>query len=369
MDTIINIIIDGIIFSPLLKTNILYTIKLLLSLSMFFINFKWKLMRKELIKRRFFICIVFIVFIIFCGCGKKEEARSYNPKNYEYHDGVAWVHLTEKHLFTTTLLGVVCIDENGTEIFSMPEENSVSNFHNGISLVSSRYIINKSGKMLHDLKKELDIKIKMLPDGYFDGFIFAEKVVDGVTMTGILDSRIEWIIEPTSKLNDIEAKGNCLYYNNAVGYYDAKKNEFIDEDKYRLRHVKRSFPESGLIFLMQDHENEFIYSTDYTDGKILLDGTSNRTGFYNKELKMVLDMSEYSDIEPLSDFINGKCLIRFETKNKPNTHIGLINTNGEFIFIKSGRYIEVKEFDEKKIEFSDCHFDWDGNYFSNELGD
>lgn len=316
-------------------------------------------MKKKLLKK-IFVCIV---FLILSGCGKKEEARTFDPKKYEYHDGVAWVHLTEKHLFSTSYLGVVCIDENGTEIFSMPEENNVSNFYNNIALVSSRYIINKSGEVLHDLKKELDVKIKMLPDSYFDGFIFVEKAVDGVTMTGILSSGLEWLIEPTSKLNDIEAKGNFLYYSDAIGYYDAKKNEFINEDKYRLRHIRRSFPESGLIFLSQDYGNIFVYSTDYSDEEIRLEGEGNRTGFYNKDLKMVLDMSNYPNVKPLSEFVDGKCLIKFETENKPSIHIGLINTKGEFIFIKSGRYIEVKEYDTDKIVFSDCYFDWNGNYY------
>ena len=321
---------------------------------------------KKKLSKKFFVCIV---FIILCGCGKKEEARTFNPKNYEYHDGVAWVHLTEKHLFSTSYLGVVCIDENGTEIFSMPEENNVSNFYNNIALVSSRYIINKSGEVLHDLKKELDVKIKMFPDNYFDGFIFVEKTVDGVTMTGILSSELEWLIEPTSKLNDIEAKGNFLYYSNTIGYYDAKKNELINEDKYRLRHIRRSFPESGLIFLSQDYGNKFVYSTDYSDEEILLEGEGNRTGFYNKDLKMVLDMSDYPNVKPLSEFVDGKCLIRFETENKPSIHIGLINTKGEFIFIKSGRYIEVKEYDTDKIVFSDCYFDWNGNYYLCKSGE
>lgn len=318
-------------------------------------------MKNELRK----IILVCAVFAILCGCGKKEETRTFNPKNYEYHDGVAWVHLTEKHLFSTTLLGVVCIDENGTEIFSMPEENNVSNFYNDMALVSGRYIINKSGKMTHDLKEELDVKIKMLPDNYFDGFIFVEKIVDGVTMTGILSSEMEWIIEPTSKLNDIEAKGNYLYYNDLVGYYDAKKNEFIDEHKFQLRHLRRSIPKSGLIFLSKDHWNEFVYLTDYNEGRIYLDDVNYRTGFYDKDLNMVLDMSDYSDIEPLSEFVDGKCLIKFETKNTPAIHIGLINTKGEFIFIKSGRYIEIKEYDKDKIVFGDCYFDWNGNYYPN----
>ena len=40
-------------------------------------------------------------------------------------------------------------------------------------------------------------------------------------MTGMLNSELEWVVEPTAKFQDICPKDSCLYYNSTVGFYDA----------------------------------------------------------------------------------------------------------------------------------------------------
>lgn len=257
---------------------------------------------------------------------------------------------------------MVCIDEKGLEQFSLPDVNidEVSNFYNNIALIDSRYIIDKKGKIIHDLKKEFDVEIIMLPDSYFDGFIFVSKKVNDIYMTGIMDSNLEWLIEPTSKLGSFEVKGNYLYYFYSLEYYDALSNEFINEDGFQQRHVHRSFPDSGLIFLEQKYDGMFSYECENIEEKGEI-GLSDlcKTGFYNESLEMVLDLSNYKSVKPVSDFLDGKCLIEFNDEQNEH-YTGLINMNGEFVFLCEGY---IRDYDEEKIEMSDCYFDWDGKCY------
>lgn len=306
-------------------------------------------------------CAILLTFVLFINGCNKEKERTFNVNfySYEFYEGMAWVQLYDRPFLALREDGVVCIDENGVEVFSLPEvnEDEVSNFCNGIALIDSRYIINKEGTILHDLKEEFDLEIIMLPDHYFDGFIFVRRIVNDVIMTGVMNSDLEWQIEPTSKLEDFEVKANFLYYFYSMGYYDALSNEFINEDEFQYRHIQRSFPESGLIFLNKEYNGTFSYSCKNTEerGKIEMP-ESCKTGFYNKNFDMVLDMSQYASVMPLTDFNNGKCLIRFSTM-KEETYTGVINLDGEFIFLYEGY---VHNYDNEKIEFSDCYFDWNG---------
>ena len=304
-----------------------------------------------------------VVFILFCACGKKQKPKVFDPKSYEFHDGVAWVQLYHRPFLTLYENGIVCIDENGVELFNISNVNmdDVSNFYNGIALVDHRYIIDKSGTVIHDLKKELGVEIDIFEENYFDGYIIAKKEVNEVVMTGILDSSLNWLIEPTSKLDDYEVEGNYLYYFYSLGYYDALNNQFIDEDEFKLRHIERSFPPSGIIFLKQKQDNIFTYSSEYKEGSIEL-SNSCKTGFYNKNFEMIINMSDYDSVKPLSDFNYNQCLIQFETKQNEH-YTGIITLDGEFIFIHSGYVIE---YNTEKIEFVDCYYDWDGNCYSKE---
>lgn len=284
----------------------------------------------------------------------------FNPNEYEFHDGVAWVQLTERHIFHTEYLGVVCIDETGREIFSMPEVNKgqVSNFYSGVAIVQGRYLMNKNGEFIHDLKKELNVAhIIMFKDNYFDGYIFVEQETNGVKMTGVVDSELNWLIQPTSRLNDIQPQGNYLYHNSLEGYYDAKANEFIDEQVFRYRHLQRCYPESGLIFLSRNDYGMLCYSSDTEHGEVWLD-ESSKTGFYNTSLEMVIDLSDYPSIQPLSDFRQGKCLMSFTTA-RDKSYVGLLNMNGEFLFVETG----YTKNDSERIQFKSGYFDWNGNFF------
>ena len=316
-------------------------------------------------KKYIYLFVIPLAIIILSACGSKKEPRVYNPQNYEYQDGVAWVQLKAAGWITPQYFGVVCIDENGIELFSMPEVNNdeVSNFYNGIALVKGQYIMNKDGEFIHDLKSELGIqKVVMFRNRYFDGFIFVQKITNGVAMTGILDSNLKWVIEPASKLNDTEPKGNFLYYNSSIGYYDAQENEFIDENNYKIRHIQRCFPESGLIFLTKKYNDVFTYSAGVVTGEVRLD-ESCQTGFYNSNLQMIIDLGYYPSVEPLSDFQGENCLLQFTTARNA-TYVGLINRNGEFLFIESGYVGHTSE----RIEFRNCYFDWEGNCYK-ELGE
>lgn len=317
-------------------------------------------------KKNMLIALLIIVFVMLTSFGKK-EARVFDPKDYRYHDGVAWVPIEKTYFFIfTETEEMVCIGEDGVEMFSIPDimKSQVSAFCNGVAIVKGRYMIDKTGTVLHDLYDELNVEAVMFPNNYFDGFIFAVTKVNGVKMTGVLSSDLEWIVEPTSRLNDLEAKHNYLYFNRANGYYDVLENEFIDNDEYELRLLLRSFPESGLIFLSDEESfsggssRRFAYSSKGVKGKITLDN-SCETGFYNQKLEMVLDLSCYPSVRALSYFHDDKCLIEFETEQGV-TYTGLINLEGEFVFIYEGKYVS---FNSKKIHFKDCYFDWEGNCF------
>ena len=324
-----------------------------------------------------YILLMFVLLSL-SACGKKDEQegpRKYNPNKYTHYDGVAWVQSYDSSFFgNKTYADLICIDEDGVEIFSTTDVNirKVSNFANGIALVDGRYIIDKSGKTIHDLETELGVTIEMFQrytagmfgdtkdwssGTYFDGFIFVNKEVDGVTMTGVLNSDLEWVIEPTAKFNNMQPEDNCLYYNSTMGYYDALTNEFIDKDEYQLRHMLRCFPESGIIFLDHQGYNNFTYSLGKVNGKIYLENL-DKTGFYNKNLELILDLSEYPSVKPLSDIKNDKCLIQFEDASEEE-YVGLINLEGKFIFVKTGYTGHTS----KKIKFNDCYYDWDGNCY------
>ena len=115
-----------------------------------------------------------------------------------------------------------------------------------------------------------------------------------------------------------------------------------------------------MIFLKKEYDGTFSYACKYTEerGKIKLPELCE-TGFYNENLEMVLDMSQYASVMPLTDFQNGKCLIQFHTVKK-KTYTGLMNTDGEFIFLKEGY---VRDYDNEKIEFTDCYYDWEGKCY------
>lgn len=321
-------------------------------------------------KKNAVMYLLIIMLILLPSCAKK-EARVFDPKNYRYHDGVAWVQLEKTYFFIFTMTdGVACIGKDGVEIFSIPDitKAHVSDFCNDIALVKGRYIIDKTGTVLHDLRDELDVEAIMFSNHCFDGFIFAVTEVNGVEMTGVLNSNLEWVVEPTSKLNDIEAEHHFLYHNRSNGYYDVLENEFIDKDEFRMRFLMRSFPESGLIFLSNAHslsnapsERLFTYTANGIKGEIVLDSSCD-TGFYNQDLEMVLDLSCYPSVKALSDFRDGKCLIEFETEQGV-TYTGLINLEGEFVFIYEGKYVS---YNAKRIRFKDCYFDWEGNCFEEE---
>ena len=323
-----------------------------------------------------YILLIFILlFVSACEKDEQEGPRKFNPNKHEYHDGVAWVQIYDSHLFDsyTTYGDLICIDEDGVELFCMPDVNicQVSNFSNGIALVDGKYIIDKSAKLIHNLEKELGVTIEMFPrykyDGfpggptkdtnsecYFDGFIFVTQEIEGVEMTGMLNSNLEWIVEPTAQFKDMKPEDNYLYYNGIMGYYDALTNEFIDEDEYRIRHMLRCFPESGIIFLECQGNHKFTYSLGSVQGKIYLENI-DKTGFYNRDLDLLLDLSEYPSVKPLSDFKSNKCLISFENVRE-ESYVGLINLEGKFIFINTG-YLGH---DSEKIKFKDCYFDWEG---------
>lgn len=331
-------------------------------------------------RRLFFYMLLTVILLSVPACGKEEEPegpRKFNPDKYRYYDGVAWVQLYEESFWNREYGDLVCIDEDGVELFSTTDVNirQVSNFANGIALVDERYIIDKEGNTVHDLKAELGVTIEMFPrykpgvvgmtedysvERYFDGFIIVHKTVEGVMMTGMLNSELEWVVEPTAKFQDICPKDNCLYYNSTVGFYDALTKEFIDEDEYQFRHMTRCFPASGMIFLEHQGYNKFTYSLGEVKGRIYLENL-DKTGFYDRNLQLLLDLSEYSSVMPLSDFRGDKCLIQFEDA-RGEVYVGLIDLEGEFLFVRTG----YQSYDSKKIKFNDCYYDWDGNCYAYE---
>lgn len=331
-------------------------------------------------RKLFFYMLLTVILLSVPACGKEEEPegpRKFNPNKYRYYDGVAWVQLHEDSFWRSKYGDLVCIDEDGKELFSTTDVNirEVSNFANGIALVDERYVIDKTGNIVHDLEEELGVTIEMFPryeqdifgksekysvERYFDGFIIVHKTVEDVMMTGILNSELEWVVEPTAKFQDICPKGNFLYYNSVMGFYDALTNEFIDKDEYQFRHMSRCFPESGMIFLEHQGNHAFNYSLGEAEGTIYLDNL-DKTGFYDRNLQLLLDLSDYSSVMPLSDFQGDKCLIQFEDA-RDKVYVGLINLEGEFLFVRTG----YRAHDSKKIKFNDCYYDWDGNCYAYE---
>lgn len=310
--------------------------------------------------------IFLIIVLLLCSCKKEEEAQFFDPKNEKYHfqDNVAWVQQADNGFFGPKNFILTCIDEDGNSIFRIPDASlsSVSYFYNDVALLYGQYVINKEGIIIHDLQKELDVKIKMFDDNYFDGFIIVEKKVNDVDMTGILNSNIEWVVEPTTKFNDIEPKGVFLYYISGE-YFDALTNEMITEDEYLIRHFERSFPDSGIIFLNNQGYNKYIYHSSISNGVIYLDNDSYITGLYDRNLILLLDLSDYNNVSILSEVKNSKCLILFETEQNQKL-VGLINFNGNFLFTYN--YYLYNGYDKNTIDFSDCYYDWDGNYYIKE---
>ena len=67
-------------------------------------------------------CAILLTFVLFINGCNKEKERTFNVNfySYEFYEGMAWVQLYDRPFLALREDGVVCIDENGVEVFSLP---------------------------------------------------------------------------------------------------------------------------------------------------------------------------------------------------------------------------------------------------------
>ena len=217
------------------------------------------------------------------------------------------------------------------------------------------------------MSEKFDFKyIHYFSDNYiYDGYIFVEKEVHGIYLTGIINSYTwEWQIQPTELLNGITQEANFLYkIAENENYYDALLDEFINYDTFLLRKIIRTFPKQGILFFRKVNDHEISYDYNGVSGNFSI--INPKTGYYiydNNNFLLLLDLSKYEDVQDLSCFHNSSTsLIKFKTTYDDTIYIGLINLQGEFLFIE--KYSSYKKWSENQIIFNDGYYDFDGYFY------
>ena len=316
------------------------------------------------------VFLLLVVSILLCSC-EKENSNLYDPSKFTFFDERAWVYEEKLEGFFTrrmNLISLSCIDTSGRVIFTIQDEPKYpSNFCNGYALYDTSYLIDTEGTIKNLAEDFGDLEIQRKPDDdyHFDGYIIVQKLINNVKMTGIIDSsNWTWHMNPTEKLNELTQDVHFLY-TTKEDYYDMLLNEFISREEYLIRKVTRTFPDYGIMFFEQNESKpeHFYYKYKNSSGYVIMD-KDNKTGYYDNDFNLVLDLSEYREVKHKAYSQKRKtALISFRTDYDKRRYVGLITMNGDFLFTELGT--DYKNTKNSKISFEHGYYDFEGNYYAN----
>ena len=244
---------------------------------------------------------------------------------HDFSEGVAWVQVEKDGNWS-------CIDGSGTVRFSLgADEFPVTDFIDGGAVVQTGYqdqskvirLVDKGGNTVFPSADDKNVYIYV---GSTLGDTAVARTVNSIRVTetqdGILDSSGKWIVEPTGELilgdqtvfgygilpvGDGPGGGSYKNYR----YYDAHTNSFFSEapgtDYLRLeKHIIPYLYHEDLAFLAHDPSG-FLNLPGYASMPDL-GFKADKTGFYNRNKKLVIDLSGYPrGVYPRGDFSGGYC--------------------------------------------------------------
>lgn len=243
----------------------------------------------------------------------------------DFSDGVAWIHFYLKSSF--------CIDKTGRVLFMVKDSLPLTNFNNGIAIMDNGTIIDKTGQVISSKNEGVydDFiiqKDKELNERIYDGVVWVRKEVESYKGTnvfiGAIDSKGDWILEPTDEFTKAEYIDDGIYYvgtkknaqnNEEKLYFDVKNKKVINEEEFK-----------------KIRANKFIFNTDGFYKNI-----NDENIFSEKNGDKIIDLSKYLTEEnntkiEASDFIDGYSILEIENQSNNAVWYTIMDKNGKEMF-------------------------------------
>jgi len=342
------------------------------------------------LKKTIVISIMFAGAFFLSGCGQKQtvqpqedstltsndnnddlessapisETQTYFYDGRDFSDGVAWVKRTSTSNWEA-------IDNKGKFLFSLESgEEPKTDFSDGAAMVrisgsdnnESEKLVEKSGTVIFPKDDDRN-SYKLL--AYYGKYYFVRRHINTFEKTadetGVINNAGQLMFSPTDDLSiDWQSTGSTGkkgifdmvdYHGN--NFYDAYTNEFFksgDDDKYKVaseRLISQLY-QGNLIYLhsngnsssplwylwpSQTH-NSMSYNYSYTDqfqNASELGFHETKTGFYDKDKNLVIDLSSYKDAFAIGDFSDGYCTLRVDNP-QDNSFWTVIDSKGTQMF-------------------------------------
>lgn len=254
--------------------------------------------------------------------------RSISSDSHSYSDGVAWICAKEE-TDDGTKSTWVCCNKEGKILFSLPSDaEPKSDFYDGVALVSTEeemYIVDQTGKQIWNSRENgfaageaqwgegniTDVRITEWSCAKFLVKFSIESYKVSGTAYGILDKDGNWVYEPELDL------------------FSGAYNEFIwklkDDKIYNCDTSKTAEYSRDLI-------DEWIEEDDYSlhDG-MLYDEVDDKKGFYNKDGKLVIDLSKYH-LANEPEMNDGYALLEIYSEEGNSRYYTIIDKEGKEMF-------------------------------------
>lgn len=351
--------------------------------------------------------IVFCIIVLFSltsltGCGSEnnqsemvttteaitteteERTETYFKEARNFSDDVAWVKPEEDDS------NWELINTEGEVLFTLDKgEDPTTDYKRGIAIVEESKVVDKKGNIISSMKDGTYDTI-ISNEFSYDGYVVVSKTTKSIegteTKCGIIDNDGSWYHELDEKLNnpDSEVEGSMLYENwdddDNYSYYDLKTDEFIDEDTYNKRILDRSFYD-GLAFFTYEEESGAVWLSGVGTGFEIYEDRAKKirkTGFYNTDLELVIDLSKYSFCQDLSHFQDGYCAVLLRNPDGDDFYT-IIDKKGEFTFEPIGDTEVFESFSngligmvsDYEITYYDIHYNmvFKKELYNNRIGD
>ena len=264
----------------------------------------------------------------------------------DFSEGVAWIKLSHPSLKEIW----ACVDTSGKILFNLKSNNiePITNFGNGVSLLSDNSIVNKRGIIIASPEKSGYDELLSTTDGdrydlYNDGFqkkgLTIVKKFDKnqfKTLYGIIDNKGKWYLELTNQFNYVTYVYDTLI---EIGKDSEFKRIYFDANSKRFLSQQDISDSLGYEF----DPNNPITRVDIVPTSIDSEGHfAPGIGIKNKNGEIKILKSDYN-ANPGFEYIvsssrgNGYIAANIWSRSTPDGYqypesIMLINNNGEILF-------------------------------------